>query len=413
LSGWPRIAFFSDSFHGVDGVATTCRNVVEAARKRGLPFFAVHAGEETRRLTDGTVETLELKRGPLSLSLDKYLKFDVLFLFYFKRVLRAVNEFRPDIVHITGPGDVGITGARIAYALGVPLVASWHTNLHEFAARRLAKKFAPLPEMGRRALANLTEKYVFMASLRYYQMADVLMAPNKEHQDLLQRETNKPVFHMRRGIDTELFSPIKRTARDRVFRLGFVGRLCPEKNVRYLIELERGLLEQGINNFRFSIVGDGDERQFLERRLQKADFTGELHGELLAQAYANMDLFVFPSETDTYGNVVSEAMASGTPVIVTSKGGPKYQVQNGVTGFVAADEKDFLAKTSWLVTNPDQHHRFRDACRIWAGGRSWNYVLDDLLEAYEASFPLLSRAAWKPSWPQLDVRRIASWIDGL
>jgi glycosyltransferase involved in cell wall biosynthesis len=99
-----------------------------------------------------------------------------------------------------------------------------------------------------------------------------------------------------------------------------------------------------------------------------------------------MDLFAFPSETDTYGNVISEAMASGTPVVVTSKGGPKYQVQPGITGFVAADEKDFFTKVKLLMTNSEQHARFREACRTWADGRSWNCVLDDLLEAYQASF---------------------------
>jgi len=196
-----------------------------------------------------------------------------------------------------------------------------------------------------------------------------------------------------RGIDTQLFSPLKRDTSDRIFRLGFVGRLCPEKNVRFLAELEAGLCQRGIHNYRFSIVGDGDERSWLERNLQRADFTGELHGELLARAYANMDLFVFPSETDTYGNVISEALASGTPAIVTSKGGPKYQVQDGVTGFIAGDAQEFLVKTTWLMANSEQHRRFRDACRLWACGRSWNNVLDDLLAAYQASFstPFMNR----------------------
>jgi phosphatidylinositol alpha 1,6-mannosyltransferase len=395
LSGWPRVAFFSDSFHGVDGVATTCRNIVEAARNRQLAFLAVHAGEKRRRVKDGPVEIFELDRGPIALQLDRHLKFDLLFSFHYKRVLEAARAFRPDIVHITGPGDVGITGARVAYALGVPLVASWHTNLHEFAGRRLSKIVAPLPNAQRRALAGVTEKLVLMACLRYYQMADVLLAPNREHMELLQNAINKPVFPMRRGIDTRLFSPLKRDTTDRIFRLGFVGRLCPEKNVRFLAELERELCQRGIHNYRFSIVGDGDERSWLERHLQRADFTGELHGELLARAYANMDLFVFPSETDTYGNVISEAMASGTPAIVTSKGGPKYQVQHGVTGFVAEDARDFLARTTWLMSNPDQRWRFRDACRAWAVGRTWNDVLDDLLEAYQAgaSAPFSNRVA--------------------
>src|SRR6185295_17172441 len=109
-------------------------------------------------------------------------------------------------------------------------------------------------------------------------------------------------------------------------------------------------------------------------------------------AYANMDLFVFPSETDTFGNVVSEAMASGTPVVVTSKGGPKYQVQNGVTGFVATCPQDFFSSVKWLMKNPEHHRRFREACRAWASGRSWDAVLEDLMEAYHASL----------SWPAAD-----------
>ena len=386
MNHWPRVAFFSDSYHGVDGVATTCRNVVDAARRQSLPFLAVHAGETTRKSRDGSLEILELDRGPVALNLDKHLKFDLLFVRHYERVLETVRRFRADVVHITGPGDVGITGARVAYALGLPLVASWHTNLHTFAARRLSKMASSLPDTQRRALTDTTERYVLQACVRFYKIARVVLAPNREDINFLHCQTKKPVFPMRRGIDTELFSPTKRDVTDRIFRIGFVGRLCPEKNVRFLAQIERALCEEGFRNYRFLIVGDGGERSWLERNLQRADFTGELHGELLARAYANMDLFAFPSETDTYGNVISEAMASGTPVVVTSKGGPKYQVQPGNTGFVAADEKDFLARVKWLMTNPEQHVRFREACRAWADGRSWNCVLDDLLEAYQASF---------------------------
>jgi phosphatidylinositol alpha 1,6-mannosyltransferase len=390
VSDWPRVAFFSDSFHGVDGVATTCRNVVEAARGRGLPFLAIHVGGKNRRSQDGSLEVLEFDRGLFSLSLDKHLKFDLLFVRHYRQALEAVRKFGADIVHITGPGDVGITGARVAYALKLPLVASWHTNLHEFAARRLSKIAAFLPDTQRRALTDTTERYVLQACVRFYRIARVVLAPNREDMNFLHCQTKKPVFPMRRGVDTLLFSPTKRDVTDRIFRLGFVGRLCAEKNVRFLVELERALCQEGFRNYRFSIVGDGGERAWLERNLQRADFPGELHGEFLARAYANMDLFVFPSETDTYGNVISEAMASGTPVVVTSKGGPKYQVQPGITGFIAADDKDFSSKVKLLMTNSEQHARFREACRIWARGKSWNCVLDDLFEAYQASFSSLS-----------------------
>jgi phosphatidylinositol alpha 1,6-mannosyltransferase len=180
VNGYPRVAFFSDSYHGVDGVANTCRNVVQAARRRKLPFLAVHAGAKKRRMQDGSLEILELERGPVALNLDKYLKFDLLFARHYGQALETVREFRPDVIHITGPGDVGITGARVAYALKLPLVASWHTNLHEFAGRRLWKMTEQLPERPRRALTDLTERYILMACLRFYRIARVVLAPNRE-----------------------------------------------------------------------------------------------------------------------------------------------------------------------------------------------------------------------------------------
>jgi glycosyltransferase involved in cell wall biosynthesis len=216
-------------------------------------------------------------------------------------------------------------------------------------------------------------------------MAHVILAPNVEQVRLLFARTERPVFPMRRGVDTLLFSPSRRTSRDGIFRLGYVGRLRAEKNVRFLAELEASLRQDGISNYRFLIVGDGSERSWLERKLIQADFTGELHGEFLAQAYANMDLFVFPSETDTFGNVVMEAMASGVPAVVTSKGGPKYQVRDGITGFVAMDPQDFVAKVKLLMTTSGLHRSLRSAACAYATGRSWDAVLDDLHDAYRES----------------------------
>jgi glycosyltransferase involved in cell wall biosynthesis len=229
--------------------------------------------------------------------------------------------------------------------------------------------------------------------MRFYRIAQVGMAMNVEDVEMLREHTGKPVFPMRRGVNVQQFSPAKRTVQDNIFRFGYVGRLSPEKNVRFLVDLEHALLSEGIDRYRFLVVGDGGERSWLERKLQRADFTGELHGEFLAEAYANIDLFVFPSETDTFGNVVLESLASGTPVLVTSKGGPKYLVQDGVTGFVAADSKDFIAKAKFVLSSPKLHRSLREAAHSWAQGRSWLKVLDDLTDAYRAgmSYPGVAR----------------------
>ena len=112
------------------------------------------------------------------------------------------------------------------------------------------------------------------------------------------------------------------------FTLGFVGRLSIEKNVHQLAVIHDELLAQGITNFRFLIIGHGQEGVWMQERMTHASFPGVLHGEALSQAYASMDLFVFPSHTDTFGNVVLEALASGVPAIVTPDGGPRYIVRD-------------------------------------------------------------------------------------
>jgi phosphatidylinositol alpha 1,6-mannosyltransferase len=102
--------------------------------------------------------------------------------------------------------------------------------------------------------------------------------------------------------------------------------------------IEKRLLELGKTNFEFLIVGEGNEREWLEKNMRSGKFTGFLEGEKLAEAYANIDIFIFPSETDTFGNVAQESMASGAPVLVTNQGGPKFVIKDGETGFIGDNE---------------------------------------------------------------------------
>jgi len=189
---------------------------------------------------------------------------------------------------------------------------------------------------------------------------------------------------MRRGVDTEAFSPARRDSRSPDFTLGYVGRLTPEKNVRLLAEVERALLSLGKANYRFLIVGDGYERPWLERNLRKAEFTGILTGESLARAYANMDLFLFPSRTDTFGNVVLEALSSGVPTIVTADGGPKYLVKQGITGLIAGDDREFVESAISLTGCSSLHQSMREQARLFACSNSWSAVFDLVYRAYGA-----------------------------
>ncbi|MCA1637875.1 MAG: glycosyltransferase [Acidobacteria bacterium] len=135
-----------------------------------------------------------------------------------------------------------------------------------------------------------------------------------------------------------------------------------------------------------TIVGEGNEREWLEKNLKNAEFTGFLEGEQLSQAYANMDVFVFPSETDAFGNVAQEAMASGVPVIVTNQGGPKFIVRHGETGFVAENLDDFVKYSLELMNNPEKLSKFRHAGREFSLSRSWDSVFEKVFQAYEEAY---------------------------
>jgi phosphatidylinositol alpha 1,6-mannosyltransferase len=381
----PRVAYFPDGFHETNGVARTSRALVAAAARRRLPFLCVHAGDRTVRAEEGTSTRLQLARGPMSFALERDLRHDLLLWRHLPRVLDTVRGFGADVIHITGPSDIGQLGAYIAHRLHVPLVGSWHTNLHEFAARRLDRRLAWLPGASRRRIAGWIERSSLWATLRFYRLPSVLLAPNLELVELLHRETGKPTYLMRRGVDTTAFSPALRTVDDGIFRFGYVGRLSSEKNVRLLARIERALVEAGHDRFRFLIVGDGGERAWLEQQMTRADFAGVLHGEDLARAYANMDVLVFPSETDTFGNVVQEAFASGTPAIVSAAGGPKFIVRPGISGIIAAGEREFIAAAAAAMTDSARHCRMRDAARQQALGASWDAVLDEVMTAYEAA----------------------------
>jgi glycosyltransferase involved in cell wall biosynthesis len=199
---------------------------------------------------------------------------------------------------------------------------------------------------------------------------------------------------MPRGVDAELFHPSKRTRKneDNEVVLGFVGRLSVEKNVALLVQVQEELERMGHNNFHILIVGHGGEENWLRERLPRAEFAGVLRGEALAQAYANMDLFVFPSHTDTFGNVVLEALASGVPAIVTPDGGPPTIVRDGQTGRIVPDA-EFAGAVAGILADPDKHALMRQAARSYALTASWDSVFEGVYAAYETMLPERELAA--------------------
>jgi glycosyltransferase involved in cell wall biosynthesis len=388
----PRVAYFPDSFHEVNGVAHTSRNFEAFARRRNLPFLCVRAGERAQAVVEeGNVWTLELPRGFLSFALEKDLRFDPAFLRHIPLIGEVLERFKPDLIHITGPSEVGILGAGLAHHLHLPLAASWHTNVHEYAARRADWFLRLLPQQQSAAIGQKIEDLAMATAARFYSVAQVLFAPNPELCALLERMTSRPCHLMPRGVDAELFNPAKRQSKTQSGEavLGFVGRFSVEKNVALLTKIQQELDQEG-KKFHFVLAGQGAEEDWMRERLPRAEFTGVLRGEDLARAYANMDLFVFPSHTDTFGNVVLEALSSGVPAIVTSDGGPPTIVRDGITGRIVPDE-EFATAIAGILADPAEHDAMRQAARAYAETATWDSVFEGVYSAYRDLQPLAAR----------------------
>ena len=381
-----RIAFFPDVYNEVDGVANTSRHFEAFAKTRELPFLTIHAGPRKEVVTTGSVTRVQLPRSPLTFPLDRTHEYDLVFWRYYREVADLVRDFNPDVVQITGPSDLGMLGALIAHKIGVPLAASWQTNLHQYARSRLSSVLSFLPKSLSTKLMSVVERWTLRAAMRFYEIPRLLFTPNREMVTLLEQTTGKPCSLIPHSVDTAVFSPEFRDRENGPFRIGYVGRLTAEKNVRLLAQIEHALLTRGHRNFRMVVVGEGAEGKWLRKNMAHAEFTGTLTGRDLSRAFANMDFFVFPSETDTFGLVVLEALASGVPAVVSSVGGPKYNVQHCKTGYIANNLEEFVAFTDLVLTQPDLLPPMAKAGRLYALSTSWERGFESMCKAYEQYF---------------------------
>lgn len=202
----PRVAYFPDSFHEINGVAHTSRHFEAFARRRNLPFLCVRAGDRPQAFTeDGNLWTLELPRGFLSFALEKDLRYDPAFLRHIPLIEEVLERFKPDLIHITGPSEVGMLGAGMAHHMRLPLAASWHTNVHEYLARRSEWLLRWLPQQQSASAEQTIEDLTMATAAKFYSLAKVLFAPNLELCAQLERATGRPCHRMPRGVDADSF----------------------------------------------------------------------------------------------------------------------------------------------------------------------------------------------------------------
>ena len=202
-----RIAYFADTFFEANGVGTLSRELADFAKARNYPFLVVRGGDKTEFSKEGSLETLELKRGAASFPVDKTLYFDPLLMRHKQLVIKHLQRFQPDLIHLTGPGDIGFLAVRVAHELKMPSVASWHTNVHEYLSRRLQTALNLLPSDLCKKAAQMIEQQTLRGLLRFYRSARFTLAPNQAMVDVLHASTRRPAYLMLHGVDLKRYWP--------------------------------------------------------------------------------------------------------------------------------------------------------------------------------------------------------------
>jgi glycosyltransferase involved in cell wall biosynthesis len=241
---------------------------------------------------------------------------------------------------------LGLSAARAARRLGIPVVSGFHTNFHHYCKH-----------YGVSWLQDLALRYLRW----FHNQTDCTVVSNEDLRSRLLVAGFKNVTILDRGVDSRLFSPQRRCkelrrewgSSDDDPVLIYVGRIAPEKNLALAIESYRAM-KSHCDRLKFVIVGDGPHRRALQREHPELIFAGMQTGERLARYYASADVFLFPSETETFGNVTLEAMASGLVVVAYNYAGAKLHITDGETGVLVrlGDAKAFTVSVCGLLRDP-------------------------------------------------------------
>lgn len=367
-----RVALFTGNYDYIkDGVALTLNRLVAFLIKRGVPVlvFAPTAPKPAFQSAGDLVSVPSMAiptRSEYRIALG------------FPGAARAkLQAFRPTLFHIAVPDVLGYKALKFARRKGIPVVASFHTRYDTYF------RFYGLGFLERMATGYL--RWFYQRCLRVY-------PPSESMAEIIRQEgISQAVEVWARGVDSDMFNPSKR---DLVWRralgiaddevvINFTGRLVKEKNTDLVVRVLNIMKQLGIR-FRALFAGDGPELATMKTALPDALFPGFLHGDDLAQAYASSDIFFFPSESETFGNVTLEAMASGLPAVNAIASGSNSLVVPGETGYLesARDDQAFVTRLSDLVKDAELRQSMGAKARERALTFSWDSILSGLLASY-------------------------------
>ncbi len=360
----PRVALVADGLGGMHGVTHTIQQI----RERGVPGYEVEVIG-----TDADVDRRLSAVAEIDIPFYRGLKIGVPTV---PALVEALAEGRYDLVHLCSPGPAGIGAWLLARVLELPVIGSYHTELAAYAGLRSGR--ADLEAMGNVALST------------FYGSCEIVLSPSPASDKRL-AELGIPeqrIGRWDRGVDLERFDPGLRV-RDAFpgeINVLYAGRLTKEKGVELLGDAFLTAARQD-PRLHLVLAGGGPEEDVLRERLgEQATFLGWLGGQDLARAYASADAFMFASQTDTFGQVILEAQASGLPVLAVDQGGPASLITAGETGLLAPARPDALAQALLgLVHTPLLRERLRKSALAAVRERTWESSLQRLGAGYRSA----------------------------
>jgi glycosyltransferase involved in cell wall biosynthesis len=368
-----RVALFTGAYnHIADGVSLTLNRLVAHLEQQGVEV-RVFAPTVDDPPIDHAGTLVPVPSVPLPGRSDYRFTLGLT-----PSVQDELERFDPTLYHIATPDLLGHHALRTAQSTDTPVVASYHTHFSSYL------KYYHL---------DLFESALWGYLRRFYQQCEQVYVPSAAMAEILQDHGITEGLRLwERGVDTDRFTPARRSADwRRAHGIGddevvvtFVSRLVWEKGLDVYADVIERLEQQGIPH-RSMVVGDGPAREELEARLPNTVFTGFLNGDNLARAYASSDVFLFPSDTETFGNVTLEAMASGLPTVCAEAVGSRDLVNDGATGRLCApgDVEAFTEATRTLVQNASRRNRMGTAAFQRAQDFTWATILDKMNGYYD------------------------------
>ena len=294
-----------------------------------------------------------------------------------KRIRSTLEQFAPDVIHIASPSILGNFALKLANSYKIPVISVYHTHFISYVDYYL--RYAPF-------FIDIVKPMISENQKNFYNQCDIIYVPAESiAADLRSMNIEGRRLKLwKRGLDTSIFSPdkkdldvMKKITGNAKPTILFASRLVWEKNLETLIAIYIEIKKRNID-VNIVIAGDGVARKTCEKRMPKAVFVGKQEHVALAILYASADIFLFPSISETYGNVVLEAMASGLPCIVANGGGSADFIEQGVNGFKCSpqDPDDYLLKMQTLLADSSLRRQFADRGLAQSKNCSWEQLTD-------------------------------------